>query len=130
ADIEPESRIFMWDAFKWDTGNQVQHLRTFAEVRGQRYRELVPGADMIMPNKSAPDISYYGWSYCARTPDRDLFLIYFENEAPEKARLRGVTVGDRYRASVFDPREGIWHTPGDVLTVPDSGMLELPARPD
>lgn len=130
ADIEDESVIPMWDAMQWDTGGQVAHLKTFAEVRGQRYLELEPASELLMPNKSGPDISYFGWSYCARTPDRDLFLVYFEKDTPMAAKLRGVRVGDKYRPAFFDPRRGEWLAQGDVLTVPDSAILPLPERPD
>ena len=130
ADIEPGSLHPMWDSFKWKTGAQVQHLRTFAEVRGQRYRALEPGAELVMPNKSGPDFSYYGWAYCARTPARDLFLLYFEKDAPLAANLRGVRSGTRYRPSFFDPREGKWLVAGEPVTVPPSSVLPLPQRPD
>ena len=130
AEVEPEALYPMWQSFLWRSGAEVQHLRTFAEVKGLRYRALEPMVELVMPNKTGPDFSYYGWAYCARTPERDLFLIYFENEAPLEAKLRGVRVGDRYRASFFDPREGAWLEPGERLTVPPSSVLPLPPRPD
>jgi hypothetical protein len=130
ADIEPDSAIFMWDAMRWTTGEQIPHLKAFAEVRGQRYRLLEPKSEAVMPNKSGPDLSYGGWSYCARTADKDLFLLYFENEAPLEAKLRGVELGARYRASFFDPRQGEWGPAGQAQPVPDSGILDLPQRPD
>jgi hypothetical protein len=130
ADIEPGSLYPMWDSFKWKSGGEVQHLRTFAEVRGQRYRGLEPKAEMVMPNKTGPDFSYYGWAYCARTRERDLFMLYFEKDAPLEAKLRGVEAGARYRPSWFDPRDGKWLPPGEALTVPPSAVLVLPQRPD
>lgn len=130
ADIEPDSLYPMWDSFKWTNGGQVQHLRTFAEAKGQRYRALEPKAELVMPNKTGPDFSYYGWAYCARTPERDLFMLYFENEAPLEAKLRGVNVGARYRPTWFDPREGRWLEPADTITVEPSLVLTLPLRPD
>lgn len=130
ADVEPESLYPMWDSFKWRSGGEVQHLRSFAEVRGLRYRALEPKAELVMPNKTGPDFSYYGWAYCARTPERDLFLIYFENEAPLAATLRGVRAGEIYRPAFFDPREGKWLAPGAPVTVAPSAVLTLPDRPD
>jgi hypothetical protein len=130
AEVEPEALYPMWESFKWRSGAEVQHLRAFAEVKGLRYRALEPKAELVMPNKTGPDFSYYGWAYCARTPERDLFLLYFENEAPLEATLRGVRVGDAYRPRLFDPREGKWLESGEPLTVPPSSVLALPPRPD
>lgn len=130
ADIEPGALYPMWHAFLWRSGDQVQHLKTFAMVKGSRYRELVPDAELVMPNKAGPDVSYSGWAYCAATPSRDWLMIYFEPEGAETARLRGLEQGARYRPSWFDPRSGTWQAPGAALTVPASAVLDLPARPD
>jgi hypothetical protein len=130
ADIEPDSLYKMWDAFQWRSADQIRHLRTFAEAHGPRYRELEPQAELLVPNKSGPGYSYYGWGYCARTRDRALFMIYFEKTAPLPATLRGVTKGARYRPTFFDPREGRWLAPGDAVTVAPSSVLTLPPRPD
>jgi hypothetical protein len=130
ADTELESLYPMWKSFQWRSGGEVQHLRTFAEVRGERYRALEPKAELVMPNKTGPDFSYYGWAYCARTPERDLFLMYFENEAPLAAKLRGVRAGEIYRPAFFDPRGGTWLPVGAAITVAPSAVLTLPERPD
>jgi hypothetical protein len=130
AEVEPEALYKMWDAFQWQSAAEVQHLRTFAMVQGVRYRELEPKAELVMPNKSGPDFGYYGWAYCARTPDRELFLIYFESEAPLEAGLRGVLTGASYRPTWFDPREGLWLEPGEPIAVAPSSVLTLPKRPD
>jgi hypothetical protein len=130
SDVEPESLHKMWDAFQWKSGAQVQHIRSFATVRGSRYRALEPNAELVMPNKSGPDFGYYGWAYCARTPERDLFMLYFENEAPLEAKLRGALPAATYRPCWFDPRLGEWQSPGEVVTVQPSAVLVLPQRPD
>jgi hypothetical protein len=130
ADTEPQSLYKMWDSFQWRSADQVRYIRTFVEVRGLRYRELRPEAELIVPNKTGPGYGYYGWSYCARTPDRTLFMIYFEKDAPMEAMLRGVTKTAAYRPTWFDPREGTWLTPGEPVMVSQSSVLTLPARPD
>ncbi|GGA50152.1 apiosidase-like domain-containing protein [Pelagibacterium lentulum] len=130
SDVEPESLYKMWDSFGWESANQVQHLRTFATVLGQRYLELVPDAELLVPNKTGPGFAYKGWSYCARTEDRSWFMLYFEADAPLEASLRGVSVGARYRPRFFDPRTGAWGEPGDIVTVARSSVLGLPQRPD
>jgi hypothetical protein len=130
ADTEPESLYKMWDSFQWKSAGEVQHLKTFAMVKGLRYRGLEPQAELLMPSRTGAGYSYYGWSYCARTPDRSLFLIYFENEAPMDASLRGVVKAATYRPSFFDPREGEWRPSGDPIAVAPSSVLTLPPRPD
>ena len=130
SDVEPESLHKMWDSFGWESGNQVQHLKTFATVEGQRYLELTPCTEMVIPNKTGPGYAYKGWSYCAATPDRSLVMLYFEADAPMEARLRGVRPGDRFRPRFFDPRNGKWHEPGEAVSVPRNGVLPLPPRPD
>ncbi len=130
AEVEEAALYPMWQSFTWQSGEQIQHIKSFAMVRGMRYRELEPKAELVFPNKSGPDFSYYGWSYCARTPDKKLFLIYFENEAEMAASLRGVIGGARYRPSFFDPRSGQWLPPGEEIAVAPSSILTLPERPD
>lgn len=130
AEVEAEALCPMWQSFTWNSGGQIQHLKTFAMVKGMRYRQLEPKAELVFPNKSGPDFSYYGWSYCARTPEKDFFLVYFENESKLEASLRGVITGARYRPTWFDPREGKWLAPGEPIAVAPSSVLTLPQRPD
>jgi hypothetical protein len=130
SDIEPDSLVKMWDAFKWKSADEIRHIRTFAEILGLAYARLEPKSELVVPNKSGPSYGYTGWAYCARTPDRELFLIYFEHDAPMEASLRGVAAGAQYQPAFFDPREGVWHAPGEVLIVGRSSLLTLPPRPD
>jgi hypothetical protein len=130
ADAEPESLHKMWDSFHWRSGDQVRHLRTFAMVHGTRYRELEPQAELVVPNKAGPGFGYFGWAYCARTPGRDLFMLYFEKGAEQPATLRGVRKAATYVPRWFDPREGIWLPAADPVTVAPSSVLSLPAPPD
>ena len=88
GDIEAEAPIKMWDAFQWSSARQMQHLRTFAFSIGKRYQELVPNADLVSPNKTPVLRSYEGWAYCARTPDKEIFLLYFEKGCP-RSQVRG-----------------------------------------
>jgi hypothetical protein len=101
----------MWDAFQWRSGGQMQHLRTFAFSIGRRYQELVPDADLVMPNKTHELRSFTGWAYCARTPDRQIFMAYFEKGCP-RSQIRGALLGSVYRAEWFDPRLGTWTNAG------------------
>lgn len=130
AEVEPDALYKMWDAFQWRSADQIRHITTFATVRGMRYRELEPQAELIVPNKAGPSYGYSGWSYCARTPDRRLFLIYFERDAPLAATLRGAIKAGTYRSTFFDPRDGIWLDAADPIVVASSSVLTLPERPD
>jgi hypothetical protein len=130
AEVEPEALYPMWDSFRWKSGDEVRHLRTFAMAKGTRYRELVPQAELVVPNKTGPGFGYFGWAYCARTPDRDLFMLYFEKGAEQQATLRGVVKAASYVPRWFDPREGVWLPPSEPVTVAPSSVLTLPPRPD
>ncbi|MDB5623478.1 MAG: hypothetical protein JWR39_2041 [Devosia sp.] len=130
SDIEPEALHKMWDSFRWQSAADVQHLKTFATIKGEAYRQLEPLAELVMPNKAGPDFAYHGWSYCACTPDRSWFMLYFEDQAPLEAKLRGVQLGARYQPRFFDPRSGAWGDAGAIIEVPRSSVLTLPPRPD
>ena len=81
----------MWESIQWRSGAQLQHLRTFALSEGRRYQDLAPNAEWVTPNKSGPASGYNssagsrGWAFCARTPERDLFMLYFEAGCPQAA---------------------------------------------
>ena len=127
ADIEPAAPIKMWDAFQWSSAAEMQHLRTFAMSIGKRYQELVPIADLVSPNKTADVRSYEGWAYCARTPDKNMFLAYFEKGCP-RSQIRGARLNTTYRAEWYDPRKGTWQNVGTGLL--RSNMIGIIALPD
>jgi hypothetical protein len=128
ADIEPGSSPFMWEAFQWNSANQMQHLKTFALSEGRRYQDLVPDANLVSPNSTPQTKSYVGWAYCARTPAKDLFLAYFEKGCPNRSMVRGAQPYQTYKAEWFNPRTGQWSSAGNGqlkanvwgwITVPD-----------
>ena len=112
ADIEPEAPIHMWDAFQWRSGAEMQYLKTFAFSIGKQYQELEPLADLVSPNKSHDILSYEGWAYCARTPDKQIFLAYFEKGC-STSEIRGARLNSVYRAQWFNPRNGTWSDVGN-----------------
>jgi len=129
ADIEPTAPTKMWDAFQWKSGAQMQHLSTFAFSIGKRFQELVPDRGIVVPNSTPELKSFEGWAYAARTPDQNIFLIYFEKGCP-KSLVRGARVTSLYRAQWFDPREGKWSDAGSgVLAANNIGEVELPNFP-
>ena len=129
ADIEPSAPTKMWDAFQWRSGAEVQYLRTFAFSIGRRYQDLVPIADLVSPNKTPNVLSYDGWAYCARTEDKTIFLVYFENECPT-SEIRGARLNSMYRAQWFNPRDGTWIDAGDGhLHASKIGVIQIPNFP-
>lgn len=127
ADIEPSAPTKMWDAFQWISGAQVEFLRTFAMSIGRRYVDLQPDEDLVMPHENDDIRGYEDWAYCARTPDKQIFLAYFEKGAP-RAQVRGALLNQEYRAMWFDPRKGTWIDAG-VLRSSMTGTIELPEFP-
>lgn len=129
GDIETQAPVRMWDAFQWSSAGQMRHLRTFALSIGKRYQELVPNADLVSPNKTQILRAYEGWAYCARTPDQEIFLIYFEKGCP-KSQVRGARLDSVYRAQWFDPRTGVWQDAGNgTLRSSVIGIITLPDFP-
>jgi hypothetical protein len=129
ANTEPEAAVKMWDAFQWESGAQVKHLHTFALSEGKRYQELEPQADLLSPNKSHQILGYEGWSFCARTPRRDFFLIFLEKGCP-RVLLRGAAPEKRYVARWFNPRSGEWSAVGSGALDSDFlGRIQLPEPP-
>jgi hypothetical protein len=115
GDIEPKARDKMWESIQWASGAQLQHLRTFALSEGPRYRDLVPNADVVFPNKTHEVHANRGWAFCARTPGRDLLMLYFEADCPT-ATVRGTLPNRSYQAEWFDPRSGEWVAAGELVS--------------
>jgi hypothetical protein len=129
ADIEPVAPIKMWDAFQWNSAAQMRHLRTFAFSIGNRFQELVPLADLVSPNKTAELRAYEGWAYSARTPDRNIFLVYFEKGC-RRSQIRGAKLNSIYRAQWYNPRDGTWQDAGGgTLRSSVIGIIMLPEFP-
>ncbi|MBL7698777.1 MAG: DUF4038 domain-containing protein [Chitinophagaceae bacterium] len=130
GDVEEKAPVKMWDAFTWKSAGEMQHLKTFAFSVGERYRDLEPQVDLVTPNRNYDVLSYEGWAYCSRTPDRKAFLIYFERNCPI-AQLRGAELNSVYSAQWFDPRTGKFSNAGDGrLTSSNIGVIRLPHTPD
>jgi Protein of unknown function (DUF4038)/Domain of unknown function (DUF5060) len=129
ADIEPSAPTNMWEAFQWNSGAQMQHLRTFVFSIGKRFQELVPDADFVVPNRTHDVKAYEGWAYAARTPNQEIFLAYFEKGCP-RSLVRGARLASIYRARWFDPRQGTWSDVGDGKVKSNIiGEIQLPDLP-
>lgn len=130
ADTEPAAPHKMWDSFQWLSGKQMQYLRTFAFSLGPtRIQELEPIADLVSPNKTHDVLSFEGWAYAARTPDKNDFLVYFERGCPQ-SEIRGAKLNANYRAQWFNPRDGSWKDVGNgTVRSSNIGVVELPGLP-
>jgi hypothetical protein len=103
------------------------YLRDYALSKGNRYQDLIPNAEWVTPNKSGPAKGNRGWAFCARTPERDLFMVYFEADCPQ-ASIRSALPDRTYRAQWFDPRTGQWSDAG-LLTADQRTYIRLPEQP-
>ena len=120
----------MWDAFLWNSAAQMQYLKTFALCEGRRYQDLVPEANLVSPSQTAGPKGFTGWAYCARTPGRDFFLVYFEQGCPSHSLIRGALPKAGYQAEWFDPRTGQWSNAGaGVLNANVWGWITVPDFP-
>ena len=68
-----------------------------------------------------------GWAYCARTPDKELFMAYFEADCP-RSLIRGAIRDADYAGQWFDPRTGVWVEFGTLHSDMDA-QLRLPDPP-
>jgi len=127
GDVEPEAPYKIWDGLVWQSGAEMTHLNTFILSEGRRYQDLVPNADLVTPNKTHELRGNLGWAYCARTPERDLFMAYFEQGCPV-GTLRGCRHEGVYQAQWFDPRTGEWLDAG-TQQADDLCEIRLPEPP-
>jgi hypothetical protein len=131
---EDVNKPHIWDAIEWPSGDQMRHLRTFILSEGRKYRQLEPHVELLSPNKSdVRDFSGWdgcvGWAYCSRTPDKQLFLLYFEKGCA-KATLSGALPNANYQAGWFDPRQGVWlQWQGQAPLADAQGTITLPSFP-
>ena len=129
GDVETKAPTKMWDAFQWRSGAEMHYLKNFAFSIGDRYQDLVPLTDLVLPNKNYDLRSYEGWAYCARTEDKNIFLLYFEKGCPQ-AQVRGARLNSVYDAKWFNPRNGNWINAGEgILVSGKTGIIKLPEVP-
>jgi hypothetical protein len=107
GNVEHAAKTHIWDVLPWQSAAQMRHLALFMLSEGRKYQKLVPHADLVQPNRSGPQKDFLGWAYCARTDDRQLFLLYFEKDCPQ-ATVSGALSGRTYEATWFNPRTGEW----------------------
>jgi hypothetical protein len=123
-------RPHIWDALKYESANYMRHLYAFILSEGDKYQDLEPVQEDIIPRKAAGsfDDGLDGWSYMMRNRDKDLALLYFENGSV-KPTLTGFQPDQLYSLKWFDPIKGEWNKPLTVRT-DDNGKLVIPSFPD
>jgi hypothetical protein len=124
------ARPQIWDAFKYESANYMQHLKTFMQSEGSRYTDLLLASNRISPRKApgSPDDGLDGWSYMMRTAEKDLALLYFENKSV-LPKLNGFVAGKTYTLTWFDPINGVWHKPISI-TADAEGTLNPASFPE
>jgi hypothetical protein len=122
-------RPHIWTALRYESGAQMQHLRTFMMSEGALYQSLEPASQDISPRgiPGALDDGLDGWSFLARLKTREFALAYFENRA-QRPTFAGFGPGVRYRWTWFDPETGRWERSATVRA-DASGNLIAPAFP-
>jgi hypothetical protein len=123
-------RPYIWDALRYASGGQMQHLQRFVLSEGDRYQQLELASADLVPRRApeAIDDGLDGWAFMMRTADRGLALLYFERKAIAP-QVGGLTPGARYRWTWFDPRAGRW-TAAKELSPRADGVLAAPRFPD
>jgi hypothetical protein len=123
-------RPYIWEALRYASGGQMQHLGRFVLSDAGRYQDLELAADDLQPRRApgSSEDGLDGWGFMMRTPDRGFALLYFEAGAA-RARVAGLSPGTRYEWRYYDPREGSWRDSVVVAAAPD-GSFEAPSFPD
>jgi hypothetical protein len=122
-------RPHIWTALRYKSGAQMQHLRDFVLSEGNRYMQLELASKDLHPRAISESNSdgLDGWSFMMRTADRSLALLYFEHKA-ERPQIRGLAPGARYSWTWFNPRDGGWSEPVEIVADAD-GSLAAPQIP-
>lgn len=129
GEVEAESKSPMWQVFQWPSGDQMGHLKAFILSEGRQYQDLVPCTDRISPNQSAGPKTAEGWAFGAATPEKEIFLLYFEKCCPQ-ATLSGARSSAEYTARWFNPRNGEWIVANASVASDVSGRIDLPPFPN
>ena len=119
----------IWEALRYTSGSQMQHLGRFMLSEGDRYQQLVPASADLQP-RTAPGATadgLDGWSFMLRSADRNFALLYFENKAV-RPQINGFPASARYQWIWFNPRDGRWSGPVEI-TASAAGVLAAPEFP-
>ena len=123
-------RPHIWEALKYKSADYMQYLNAFVLSEGNKYQNLQPAYKDINPRKApgSPGMGLDGWAYMMRTAEKDLALLYFENQSvvPE---LSGFVPNTKYLLIWYIPTKGEWKDPV-VIQSDKEGKLIIPFFPD
>jgi len=128
GNVEDAAENHIWDVIKWKSAGQMRNLAAFVLSEGRKYQQLVPKRELLQPNESGKPEGLTGWAYCARTDEKDLFLLYFEKDCP-KAVLSGARPAGNYLTQWFNPQTGDF-SEAVTISADSSGSITLPSFPD
>lgn len=123
-------RPYVWDALNYSSGAQMEHLGTFMMSEGAAYQELVPSRELLQPNQAAdaPEQGLDGWAFYLASEQKDLGLLYFENES-EIPVIKELRPSSRYEILWFDTQNGEWQERSEQTT-DEKGSLSLGTFPE
>jgi hypothetical protein len=127
---EPEgARPHIWEAFKYESANYMQHLEKFMLSEGEAYQNLKLARHDLHPNKAedAPYNGLDGWSYMMRNEEATLAFLYFEN-ASVLPEMKGFIPNKTYELQWFDTVTGEW-IEKSTLQSSDNGVIILRSFP-
>jgi hypothetical protein len=122
-------RPYIWDALRYRSGAQMQHLGRFILSEGDRYQQLQLAAADLRPRQAegSSEDGLDGWGFMMRTADRNLAMLYFEVGAV-RPQVAGLAPRSRYRWSWYDPREGVFASEVECAT-DSQGVIQAPPFP-
>jgi hypothetical protein len=123
------SRPHIWDALRYESASQMQHLRSFVLSEGARYQQLEPRHQNLHPQKAKNSAvrGLDGWSFLMIKPEKDYALLYFENNAALPS-ISGLKKDRTYTFQWFDPINGEWKEI-ETLRSDRKGNLVIPIFP-
>jgi hypothetical protein len=124
------ARPQIWDALQYESGKQMQHLKSFVFSEGGRYQQLQPYQHHLHPQKAKNSSvrGLDGWSLMMINQEKDFALVYFENRA-ELPTISGLKSNSSYSFKWFNPRNGEWKE-SQVIKADQKGILTVPNFPD
>jgi hypothetical protein len=123
-------RPHIWTALRYESGAQMQHLKSFVLSEGDKYQRLQIASADLNP-RSIPEAKgdgLDGWSFLMRTAEQDFALAYFENKAL-LPKMKGFKRNGQYAWTWFDPRTGAWSKAVQV-SADASGTFTAPSFPE
>lgn len=124
------ARPHIWDALKYESGNQMQHLSAFILSEGAEFQQLQPHQQHLHPQKAKNSSvrGLDGWSLMMLNAEKDLGMLYCENGA-ELPKISGLKDNSNYSFQWFDPRNGEWKE-AQTIKSDRKGNLVIPQFPD